>query len=247
MCIYTYTYTHIHIHIYTHLHVWCIHIFIYTHMYTYICTHTCIIYAMDPLHPPPSRCIIRGTQLHTRNMNTFNNMVSCLVLSYCNLYTYDFSRGNILPTRDRHLRIIVDLRWCFPTKLQRCVPNDCHLSSGSSLELSNGSSAAVSNGIPLLWYLVCNSLPWVWHARRRALVFAQNLRQSSKRVPYTLSRMFARCVLSVRKRVSMRRHMLYLHMDDFQLGSFLMGLVSDWAQFWSHSFLTNLRIRNGKR
>ena len=44
--------------------------------------------------------------------------------------------------------------------ITRHVPKECHLPSGSLLELSNGLSMAASNGISLLWFLVCNILPW---------------------------------------------------------------------------------------
>ena len=38
-----------------------------------------------------------------------------------------------------------------------------------------------------------------------------------------------------------------LHMAHFQLGSFLIGLVSNWARFELHSFLMICRTRKDKR
>ena len=38
-----------------------------------------------------------------------------------------------------------------------------------------------------------------------------------------------------------------VHIAHFQLGSFLMGLVSNWAQFYAHAFLMDCRIINYKR
>ena len=38
-----------------------------------------------------------------------------------------------------------------------------------------------------------------------------------------------------------------VHMAHFQLGSFLIGFLSSWAQFDLQSFLMTCRIRNGKR
>ena len=43
---------------------------------------------------------------------------------------------------------------------QQDVPKDCHLSSGCLLEVSNGLSVAFSYGNSLLWFMVCNILPW---------------------------------------------------------------------------------------
>ena len=80
-------------------------------------------------------------------------------------------RGNILHTRSRHLRKSSWIssgifQWIFSGIFQRILnrqwycPRDCHLSNIRLLEIANEFSMAFSNGISLLWFLVCNILPW---------------------------------------------------------------------------------------
>ena len=110
-----------------------IYIYIYIYTHTYVCIHICI---------------------HT-------HVYVCIYI-----YIYIYKCTPSINTSET----IVDFQWHFPVEFQWHFPTNCHLSVACSKGLSLPQCiftgiiqwiVAFSNGILLLWFLVCNILPWM--------------------------------------------------------------------------------------